>query len=91
VLGRRQPSKRSCHPDLWGARGALADKPTLLVWGMQDPAIGPAHLARWEQALSNAQTVRLEGAGYFPQEEASFAMERAVADALLGASSLQAA
>ena len=45
---------------LWARRDALADKPTLLLWGMKDKLVPPAFLTRWQEALHNAETVKLE-------------------------------
>jgi pimeloyl-ACP methyl ester carboxylesterase len=56
--------------DLWARRAALAEIPALLVWGMKDVAFGPAYLARWREALPQAEVVELPNAGHFVQEEA---------------------
>lgn len=58
------------HADrLWNARAALSDLPTLIVWGLRDPALKPHQLDRWRSALPQAQVVTLE-VGHWPQEEA---------------------
>lgn len=56
---------------LWARRGALADKPALLLWGTRDPFFGPAYLARWREALPDAEVAELPGTGHFVQEEAA--------------------
>ena len=63
---------------LWARRAALAEKPALIVWGLRDRAFTPRDLARWEQALPDAQVVRLESVGHFVPEEAPEDLGRAV-------------
>ncbi len=55
--------------DLWSQTGRLADKPTLIFWGMKDNFVPPYELAYWQKALPNARVIRLEQAGHFAQEE----------------------
>lgn len=55
---------------LWERRAALADLPAALIWGMKDPAFGPAYLSRWRDVLPHADVLELPGAGHFVQEEA---------------------
>lgn len=55
--------------ELWNQRQAIADKPTLFVWGMKDPVIKPHYLDRFQQGFTNTSVVRLETSGHFPQEE----------------------
>jgi haloalkane dehalogenase len=55
---------------LWEGRASLAAIPTLLLWGMRDPAFGPRELARMQEALPHAAAVHLDDVGHFPQEEA---------------------
>ena len=54
---------------LWRERATLSRIPSLVVWGMQDSAFGPAQLARWREALPHAEVVELPGAGHWPHEE----------------------
>lgn len=56
--------------ELWARRGALAEIPALLIWGMKDPAFGPHFLARWREVLPQAAVIELPTAGHFVQEEA---------------------
>ena len=52
-------------------RIALAGKPTVLVWGMKDPAFGnKSVIERWQQSFPEATLVRLPGAGHYIQEDA---------------------
>ncbi len=57
------------YDGLWRQRGRLQGKPALLVWGMRDASFGTAYLARWQEALPDAETVALPDAGHFVQEE----------------------
>lgn len=62
----------SWYQELWMRRTRLAGKPALLLWGMRDPAFGPAYLDRWRrEVLPDAQVVELADAGHFVQEEAA--------------------
>jgi haloalkane dehalogenase len=55
---------------LWEARAALADKPTLLAWGMKDIAFREKELDRWRQQFPAAEVHRFPTAGHYVQEEA---------------------
>jgi pimeloyl-ACP methyl ester carboxylesterase len=48
----------------------LGNRPALLVWGMQDPVLPPAVLARWRAAYPHAQVCELQDASHFLQEDA---------------------
>ncbi|HEX6643378.1 MAG TPA: alpha/beta fold hydrolase [Gemmatimonadales bacterium] len=54
---------------LWNDRNALAGMPALIVWGTQDRALRQHHIARWKEALPDAEVVTVE-AGHWPHEEA---------------------
>lgn len=54
---------------LWNTKAVLEDKPTLLIWGMKDPVIKPHNLEKFVSGFPEADVVRLESAGHFPQEE----------------------
>ncbi len=55
--------------------GALADEvkqvkqPTLILWGLKDQLIPPAHVDRFLADIPGSQAVRFEGLGHVPQEE----------------------
>ncbi len=53
----------------WNAGAALGHVETLLVWGMADPLVTPAHLERWRRDLPHAQVEELHEVGHFPHEE----------------------
>lgn len=54
---------------LWNNRQALSNKPVLFIWGMKDPVIQPHYLDTFISGFPNAEVVRLETCGHFPQEE----------------------
>ena len=55
--------------ELWARRAALADKPVLLAWGLQDIAFREKELRRWQALFPDAAVVRYEGAGHYVQDE----------------------
>lgn len=59
------------YDTLWARRERLRGKPALLLWGLRDPFFGPAYLARWREALPDADVAELRDAGHFVQEEAA--------------------
>ena len=75
VLARELLGSGAYYASLWAQRDRLATLPALFVWGMKDPTFTPKHLARWEQALPQAEAVRLPNVGHFVMEEGS---ERAI-------------
>ncbi len=54
---------------LWNQRKAIANKPILLIWGMKDPFVRPKHLEKFQSGFPQAQALKLENCGHFPQEE----------------------
>lgn len=54
---------------LWEKRAAIADIPTLFIWGMKDTFITPKYLYTFADVFSNAHVHKLETCGHFPQEE----------------------
>ena len=57
------------YGSLWDQRHRLAEIPASFVWGMKDPAFGEADLDRWLELFPDAEVLRLEDVGHFPQEE----------------------
>ena len=55
--------------ELWNKRSTIADKPTLLIWGMKDSLLHPRNLEKFEAGFSRNYSVRLDSVGHFPQEE----------------------
>jgi len=70
-LARSLISESAWYEALWRQRARLAEKPALLLWGVDDPSFGRAYLARWREALPHAAVVELPGVGHFVQEEAA--------------------
>lgn len=56
--------------ELWKQRASLAKIPALIVWGLADRALPPRLLARWREALPQAELAELPDVGHWPQEEA---------------------
>lgn len=54
--------------DLWSRRHVIGDIPLLLVWGLDDPGLGPA-LGRWQKTFPHAETVEFPTVGHYVQEE----------------------
>ncbi|MFC4357336.1 alpha/beta fold hydrolase [Halobium salinum] len=54
---------------LWDRRGALADYPALLVWGMEDPGFDAGMLRVWQALFPDATVHELDGVGHYVQEE----------------------
>ncbi|WP_101294495.1 alpha/beta fold hydrolase [Halegenticoccus soli] len=54
---------------LWEGRGAIADLPALLAWGMEDPAFRPRELRTFEGLFPDADVRRYDGVGHYVQEE----------------------
>lgn len=63
--------------------------PVRLVWGMVDPLVGPAELARWRALLPQAPVTELDDVGHFVAEEAPEAVADAVHEVLSCRSSRQ--
>jgi pimeloyl-ACP methyl ester carboxylesterase len=59
--------------------------PTLIVWGMKDPALLPCQLEGIQEHVPNVTVVRVEGAGHFSPWEAPEAVTKAMRDWLIPA------
>jgi pimeloyl-ACP methyl ester carboxylesterase len=53
---------------LWARRDRIARIPTILIWGMKDPAFA-RYLPRWRQVFEQAEVVQLADCGHAPPEE----------------------
>jgi pimeloyl-ACP methyl ester carboxylesterase len=69
TLGKELAGSDPWYASLWERREVLRSLPVTLVWGTKDIAFGEPYLERWRAALPEAEVVRVEGAGHFPQEE----------------------
>lgn len=57
------------YANLWQNREKLNRFPALILWGMQDTTFQPPVLAKLQQALPSAKTIKFENAGHWPHEE----------------------
>lgn len=69
---------------LWDRRGAIADTPALLVWGMKDRAYSRSDLRIFQALLRESETVELDDVGHYIAEEAGGRLTAAMADFLDG-------
>ena len=58
------------YAGLWKRRDQIKDLPTLLLWGMKDPAFGARFLRPFEELFTNARVVRYPDVGHFVPDEA---------------------
>lgn len=70
-LARSLLGESAWYDSLWRQRQRLANIPSLLLWGLDDPTFGRAYLERWRTTLPNATVVELPGVGHFVPEEAA--------------------
>ena len=50
----------------WVKALAQLDRPALIVWGADDPFLGPRRVEDLQEPFPSAEVVRLEGSGHFP-------------------------
>ena len=50
--------------------GYFRDRPTMIVWGMQDFCFNETYLDRWIERFPNAAVHRFEDAGHYVLEDA---------------------
>jgi pimeloyl-ACP methyl ester carboxylesterase len=58
------------YAGLWERRDCIKDLPTLLLWGLRDPAFGPRFLRPFEELFTHARVVRYPDVGHFVPDEA---------------------
>jgi pimeloyl-ACP methyl ester carboxylesterase len=63
-------------------RSLRVDVPTLVLWGMQDPACLPGQLDNLQDFAPNATVVRIEDAGHRPMQSHPMLVNRAMRDFL---------
>ncbi len=61
---------RKWFGELWEKRERIADKRTLLLWGMKDPMFGEEEIGRLESVFHDCETYRIESCGRLVPEEA---------------------
>ncbi len=72
---------RSADPEILAAHGAHLGElrcPALVVWGQDDPFIGPRFGRAYAEALPNAELLELENAGHWPWIDRPEVVERVV-------------
>jgi haloalkane dehalogenase len=69
ALARSMLGSRDFFASTWDRRAALADVPSLVIWGLADSAFRPHQLAKWRVALPHARVVELAASGHWPHEE----------------------
>ncbi|MDR0647640.1 MAG: alpha/beta fold hydrolase [Puniceicoccales bacterium] len=69
-MDSRHPSYKTLE-DIQNNLWILANKPSLLAWGMQDFCFTPHFLEKWKQFLPNAKTHCFDDAGHYVLEDAS--------------------
>lgn len=55
--------------NLWSKRVAIANKPSMIIWGNKDIAFRDIELEKWKSLFSNAEVYEYEKVGHFVQEE----------------------
>jgi haloalkane dehalogenase len=85
ALARSMIESRDYLASLWDRRHALESVPLTLLWGMRDPAFGPAVLRRWRETFPAATVKEFPDAGHWPHEELPTAFALSVQGALGGA------
>ena len=68
IYARELLGSSAWYSTLWQRRQRIAGIPTLLVWGMKDPAFAKC-LPRWRSLFADAEVVKLAGVGHAPMEE----------------------
>lgn len=76
---------------LWSERGALRDKPVLLLRGDKDPTFAPEKLIKWQEAFPHHTTRTFPDVGHFVAEELGANGVAPVRDFLLTTESAEAA
>jgi haloalkane dehalogenase len=71
VLPREILASRPFLADIRQGLTKLSERPALLVWPTKDVAFREPERKRWEQVFPSHQTVILEGAGHYIQEDAA--------------------
>ena len=71
VLPREILASRPFLAEIEQGLARLSARPALIVWPTSDVAFRYPERQRWEQAMPNHQTVILEGAGHYIQEDAA--------------------
>lgn len=74
VYGGELLKSADWYDSLWAKREAIANIPTLILWGMKDPVFKPKYLEKWQTVFHNAQVKTFHETGHFVQEEQGAAL-----------------
>ena len=77
---------RGWHPDLRQVEAMLPllqKLPTLLLWGSRDRLVYPSSARELQNRLTNSATLKMDGVGHLPYEEAPAEFNQVVCDFLL--------
>jgi haloalkane dehalogenase len=58
------------YESLWARRERIKDLPTLILWGMRDPAFRPHFIRPFEELFTRVSVVRYPDVGHFVPYEA---------------------
>jgi haloalkane dehalogenase len=70
VFPREITASRAFLADIEAGLTEIAALPTLIIWGDSDFAFGNNELRRWQQTLTDHQTVIVKGAGHYVPSDA---------------------
>lgn len=70
VLAQALIGSTEWYESQWAHISQITDKPTLVIWGLNDPTFDESYLARWERTLSLETIHRLPDIGHFVPDEA---------------------
>ncbi|MGH7343616.1 MAG: alpha/beta fold hydrolase [Candidatus Rokuibacteriota bacterium] len=68
IYARELLGSSAWYDRLWARRDRIARMPTILIWGMKDPAFA-RYLQRWQGVFEQAEVVQLADCGHAPPEE----------------------
>ena len=68
IYARELLGSSAWYDQLWARRDRIARMPTMLIWGMKDPAFA-RYLPRWQGVFEQAEVVQLADCGHAPPEE----------------------
>ena len=80
VFPREILRSRPFLADIAAALPKVSDRPALLVWPTKDIAFREPERRRWEATFPNHQTVLIDGAGHYVQEDAPAEIVTAIKD-----------
>lgn len=80
VFPREITASRAFLADVDAKLSDIAALPALIIWGDADFAFGNTELHRWEQILTDHQTVVINGAGHFVPSDAPVQFAAAIRD-----------